>query len=48
METKKRRLVVCARCGAKYAFEVPQKPGVYRIECPRCNKEIKFRVVKAN
>lgn len=45
METKTRKLVVCDRCGSKYAFIVPSKPGVYRIECPRCNKETKFKVV---
>lgn len=47
MNTNTRRLVVCDKCGAKYAFSVPVKPGVYRIECPRCKKETKFKVVKA-
>lgn len=45
MENKIRRLIVCDRCGTKYAFVVPKKLGVYRIECPCCNKEIKFKVV---
>lgn len=45
MEKKAKRLVVCEKCGAKYAFTVPTKPGVYRIECPRCKDEIKFKVV---
>lgn len=48
MENKERRLVICDRCEAKYAFIVPGKPGVYRIECPRCKKESKFKVVKTN
>lgn len=47
METNTRRLVVCDKCGVKYAFSVPVKPGVYRIECPRCNNETKFKVVNA-
>lgn len=45
METKTRRVVVCDRCGSKYAFIVPDKPGVYRMECPCCSKETKFKVV---
>ncbi|MBD5278556.1 MAG: hypothetical protein HDS32_04895 [Bacteroides sp.] len=45
METNTRRLVECERCGVKYAFTVPEKQGAYRIECPRCHKEIKFKVV---
>lgn len=45
MKTKTRRMVVCDTCGAKYAFCVPEKSGVYRIECPRCNKETKFKLV---
>lgn len=45
MENKTRRVIVCEDCGVKYAFIVPCKPGVFRIECPRCGKEIKFRVV---
>lgn len=45
METKTRRLVVCEKCGAKYAFKIPGKSGVYRIECPKCKDEKKFKVV---
>lgn len=45
METRTRRIVVCDRCEAKYAFMVPGKPGVYRMACPRCGKETKFKVV---
>lgn len=40
-----KRLVICDNCETKYAFVVPSVPGVYRIECPRCKKEIKFKVV---
>lgn len=47
MENKIRRLIVCDRCGTKYAFIVPKKQGVYRIECPRCNNETKFKVVNS-
>lgn len=45
MDEKTRRLVVCQRCGSKYVFIVPDKTGIYRIKCPRCNEEIKFKVV---
>lgn len=45
MENKTRKLVKCDRCGTKYAFMVPEKPGVYHIECPMCKKETKFKVV---
>lgn len=48
METKSRRLVECDQCGVKYAFVVPEKSGVYRIECPKCHKEIKFKVGNKN
>lgn len=48
METKTRRLMMCDRCGTRYAFIVPGKSGVYRIECPQCSKETKFKVVITN
>lgn len=45
MESKTRRVVECGQCGTRYAFLVPDKPGVFRIECPRCHLETKFKVV---
>ncbi len=45
MKTELRRLVVCEKCGTKYAFIVPEKPGIYRIQCPGCKEETKFKVV---
>lgn len=45
METKSIRQVICDRCGKKYAFVVPLKTGVYRIQCPQCCKEVKFKVI---
>lgn len=45
MEKQIRRLVVCDVCGTKYAFIQPQKPGVFRIECPKCKKPSYFKVV---
>lgn len=47
MENLKRRLVVCDHCNAKYAFVIPMKTGVFRIECPRCGKETKFKVAES-
>lgn len=44
METKIKKLVVCDVCGTKYAFIPPTKPGVYRIECPKCKKPTNFKV----
>lgn len=42
---KTKRIVECDVCGIKYAFIVPCKLGVYRIACPRCKKEIRFKVI---
>lgn len=41
-------MVVCDQCDTKYAFIVPEKPGIYKIECPRCKKETKFKVRVSN
>lgn len=46
MDTKTKKLVVCDKCGEKYTFIVPVKPGIYRIKCPHCDKVTTFKVVK--
>lgn len=45
MENKTKRIVTCDKCGTRYAFVVPSKQGVFRIECPVCKKETKFKVI---
>lgn len=40
-----KRIVVCDKCNVKFAFRVPNQPGIYKIVCPLCKEEIKFRVI---
>ncbi len=47
MKTQTRKIVVCDKCKTKYAFIVPNKPGIFRIECPKCKRETKFKVINS-